>query len=806
MLRNYLKIAFRNLLKHKGFTFINIAGLSLGLTSFLVIALYVQDELGYDRFHQKADRIYRVSRYFKSSDGQISLRLGAIAPAFFPHFKNDFPEVEQITSLLENEGIMQLPDNPEKKYAEVRLFFAEGNVFKVFDFKLLEGNADKALQEPFTVVLSKPIAEKYFGTVSPVGKLVKFNNQFDFRVTGVYEPLPGQSHFHPNVLLSATSLNDERIYGIERMRQDWGGNNFATYFLLPPNYDPAKLEKAFPAFQDKHLPEHSGMKGSKYSELHLTKLLDIHLYSHLDSEIEPGGDIKYVYVFSAIALFILLIACINYMNLATARSASRAKEVGMRKVVGALRQQLMGQFLSESLLVTLFALVLALLATILFIPTLNQFTNKTLSIAQLFNGQFLLIAASAVLLTGLAAGSYPAFFLTSYQPIQVLKGSIVNAIKNGRLRQVLVITQFVIACALIICTSVVYNQLDFMMNQKTGYKKEQILVLSGVRSTDADIETVKQQLKLHAGINNVTHSSRVPTIRLLDSMGASVAKGDTTTPVKTEIKGLATDYDFNATYEIKLAAGRDFSRNFGADTTNFILNETAVKAIGWKNNEAAIGQRFKYGNLDGQVVGVVKDFYFESLHQKIAPMVMFMGSRWRSRLSVSAKTGDLPSAIAHVEKVWKQFFPNTPFEYTFLDERFNDQYQAEQKQRTLFLIFAAISIFISCLGLFALATYTAEQRAKEIGIRKVMGASVSSVVTLLSKDFIKLVIVALVIASPIAWYAMSLWLNDFAYRIDIPWWVFVVTAILAIGIAFLTVSFQAIKAALMNPVKSLKSE
>ncbi|MEZ4903228.1 MAG: ABC transporter permease [Spirosomataceae bacterium] len=492
MIKNYLKIALRNLLKHKGFTFINIAGLGLGLTSFLVIALYVQDELGYDRFHQKANRIYRVSRYFKSNDGQISLRLGAIAPAFFPYFKNDFPEVEQITRLLENEGTMRLPENPEKVYTEERLFFAEDNVFKVFDFKLLEGNADKALKEPFTVVLSKPIAEKYFGNSSPIGKLVKFNNQYDFRVTGVYEPLPAQSHFHPNVLLSGVSLNDERIYGIERMRIDWGGNNFITYFLLAPNYDPAKLEKAFPAFQDKYLPEHSGMKGSTYSELHLTKITDIHLRSHLDYEVEPGGDIKYVYIFSAIALFILLIACINYMNLATARSANRAKEVGMRKVVGALRQQLIGQFLSESILVTLLSLVLALLATMLLIPVLNQFTNKALSISQLFSGQFLAIATCAVLLTGLSAGSYPAFFLTAYQPIQVLKGSIVNAIKNGRLRQVLVITQFAIACTLIICTSIVYSQLDFMMNQKMGYKKDQVLVMSLVRNSTVDLETLKQ--------------------------------------------------------------------------------------------------------------------------------------------------------------------------------------------------------------------------------------------------------------------------------------------------------------------------
>jgi len=807
MIRNYLKIAFRNLTKHKGFTFINIAGLSIGLTCFLLIALYVKDELSYDRFNENADRTYRVTRVFKSNDGTVSLHLGHVAPAFMQYFENDFSEAEQITRLFSANAVMNRPENLEKKYQESKMYFAEANLLKVFSIKMLSGNADKVLANPFTIAISKTTAEKYFGKQDPIGKLLRLDNKYDFTVSGVYEPLPSQSHFHADALMSMSTLNDERIYGKENMKQDWGGNNFATYFLMPKGYDIARLESRIKPFLDKNLPVYEGRKGSQYSDLVFQKLTDIHLHSHLDSEHEANGDIKYVYTFSAIAFFILLIACINYMNLATARSAGRAKEVGLRKVVGAVRSQLIGQFLSESLLLTILSLIIALVATVLLIPVLNDFANKALTFSGLFDGGFILLILGIIFFTGVLAGSYPAFFLTAFQPVEVLKGKVKNAMKNGRLRQVLVVMQFSIACILIISTGVIYQQLSFMMNQNAGYKKDQVIVMRSGNDNSVDFESFKQELKRQAGVKNVTHSSRTPTGRLLDSQGAKVAKGDSIAPTSTEIKALSVDHDFLSTYEIPLVAGRDFSRAFKSDdSTAYILNEAAVRSIGWKNNADAIDELFEYGGNKGKVIGVVKDFHFESLHQKIVPMVMLINKGWRNWLSISISAGNFQNSIASVENTWKTYMPNTPFSYQFLDERFNNQYQAEQKQRSLFMLFAGISIFISCLGLFALAAFMAEQRRKEIGVRKVLGASVSSITTLLSKDFIKLVLISIVIASPIAWYAMSSWLADFAYRINIQWWIFPAAGLIAVLIAVLTVSYQAISAALVNPVKSLKSE
>ncbi len=807
MIRNYLKIAFRNLSKHKGFTFINIAGLAIGITCFLLIGLYVKDELSYDRFNKNADRIYRVTRIFKSNDGTVSLHLGHVAPAFMQHFVSDFSEAEQITRLFGAQAVVQRPENPEKKYQEPRMYFAEANLLKVFSINLLSGNAEKVLASPFTVAISKPMAEKYFNNEDPIGKQLKIDGKYALTVSGVYEPLPTQSHFHADFLMSMSTLNDDRIYGKDNLNNDWGGNNFATYFLMPRGYDMSRIEKRIKPFLDQHLPVYDGRKGSQYSDLTFQKLTDIHLYSHLDSEHEANGNIKYVYTFSAIAFFILLIACINYMNLATARSAGRAKEVGLRKVVGAIRSQLVGQFLSESLLLTIISLIIALVATVFLIPVLNDFTNKSLVFSNLVDYQFILLIIGIIFFTGILAGSYPAFFLTAFQPVEVLKGKIKNAMKNGRLRQVLVVMQFSIACILIISTGIIYKQLSFMLNQDAGYKKDQVVVMRVGNDSSVDFESFKQELKRQAGVKNVSHSSRTPTGRLLDSQGAKVAKGDSLAPTSTEIKALSIDHDFLSTYELKLAAGRDFSRAFKSDdSTAYLLNEAAVKSIGWKSNEDAIDETFEYGGKKGRVVGVVKDFHFESLHQKIVPMVMFINKGWRSWLSVNMAAGDFQKTIAGIEKTWKTYMPNTPFSYQFLDERFNKQYEAEQKQRALFMIFAGISIFISCMGLFALAAFMAEQRRKEIGVRKVLGASVGSITTLLSKDFIKLVLISIVIASPIAWYAMNSWLTDFAYRVDIEWWIFPVAGLVAIIIAIATVSYQAISAALVNPVKSLKSE
>ncbi|RRA99797.1 ABC transporter permease [Larkinella rosea] len=802
MLRNYLKIAFRNLLKHKTFGFINIVGVAIGLACFLLIALYVRDEISFDRYNAKADRTYRVLRTFlNSNDGTVELKLGTVAPPFGPLIKQDFPQAEEVVRTLGTNSLLRYG---EHTYNENRVLFAEEAIFKVLDFKVINGDPAKALAQPFSIMLSRPMAEKYFGKESPMGKSLRSNNQFELMVTGVFEPLPAQSHIHPDFLVSFTTLNDNRVYGAEGLRTNWSNNSFLTYVLLAPGTDPDKLVKAFPAFQNRRIEP----KASTYSVLNLQKLTDVHLRSDTDDALEADGDIRYVYMFSAIGLFILLIACINYMNLATARSAGRAKEVGMRKVVGAHRGQLVSQFLSESILLVVFALSLALVLVVLCLPFLNDFTQKQLTLDQLKHPVFLGIVAGITLLTGLVSGSYPAFFLTSFQPISVLKGKIASAMRTGRLRQALVITQFAIAVALIISTIVVYNQMDFIRNYKLGYQKDQIILLRTVDDSTVNSEALKQELKSNSAVLEVGESSRIPSGRLLDSWDAYVAKGDSMAPTKVILKSLSIDHDFIPAYSMKMAAGRNFSRAYATDdTAAFILNETAVRMLGWKNPEQAIGKAFGYGQRRGQIVGVTKDFHFESLKQSIPPIAMFMQPERNSWISVQVAGGaGLQTALAHIESVWKRRFSNRPFSYEFLDQRFGRLYTTEQTQQKLFGIFAGIAILISCLGLFGLSMFMAEQRTKEIGIRKVLGASTPGLVTLLSKDLLKLVLIALVLASPVAWWAMNQWLEGFVYRTSISPWVFVLTAVTALAIAFATVSFQSIKAALMNPVKSLKTE
>jgi putative ABC transport system permease protein len=800
MIRNYLKIAFRNLVKHKSFSFINITGVAIGLACFLLLTLYVKDELSYDRHHTHADRIFRLNRTFLSKDGSVSLRLGHAAPPFGPLIAQDFPEVEQVVRMLETDALVR---NGEKIFNEDNLFVAEANIFKVFSFDILSGNPDKALENPFSVMFSRPMAEKYFGTENPIGKIVRLDNQFDYTVTGVFSPLPSQSTFHPDFLVSFSTLNDNRIYGAEALRTNWSNNSFSTFLLLPAQYDPTKLEKAFPAFQNRRIEA----TASNYSILNLTKLTDIHLHSHLDSEIEANGDIRYVYLFSAIAVFILMIACINYMNLATARSAKRAREVGMRKVVGAIRSQLINQFLSESILLVCISLFIALGIVVICLPLMNNFTEKNLSLKSIADLGFLSVLLLVTLFTGFAAGSYPAFFLTSFQPTSVLKGKIAVALKNGRLRQTLVIAQFAIAVVLIISTFVVRNQMAYLQDYKLGYSKDQILVLPAMGDSATGYETIRQQLTAYSGVIAAGRSSRIPSGRLLDSWGAYVMRGDSMAPTDITIKSLSVDEDFIPTYQIEMAAGRNFSRTHSTDKAEgFVLNETAARILGWKNPSDAVGNRFGYGELRGQIIGVTKDYHFESLHQKVAPIVMFMNADQLSKLSIHIGGSNVQAALAHIEKIWKANKPDRPFAYEFLDQKFGRLYAREQSQQFLFGIFAGIAVFISCLGLLGLSMFMAELRIKEIGVRKVLGASVSSLVVLLSNDFLKLVLIAILIASPIAWYAMNSWLEGFAYHTPISWTVFAIAGGMAVFIALFTVSFQSIRAALTNPVKSLKSE
>lgn len=799
MIRNYIKIAFRNLLKHKSFSFINIIGVAIGLACFLLLTIYVKDELSYDRHNTNADRIYRLSRTFLSKDGTESLRLGHAAPPFGPLIKQDFPQVEEVTRMLETDAIVRYG---EHLFNEENLYAAEANLFKVFTFDVIQGNPASALVNPFSIMFSRPMAEKYFGKENPLGKTVRLDNLLDYTVTGVYEPLPAQATFHPNFLISFSTLNDNRVYGAEGLQTNWGNNSFSTFLLLPKNYDPAKLVSAFPSFQNRHIDSNA----STYSVLNLMKLSDIHLHSHMDSEMEANGDIQYVYLFSAIAIFILLIACINYMNLATARSAKRAKEVGMRKVVGAMRSQLINQFLSESILLVCISLMLGMLIVAFCLPFLNEFTQKQLTLSALADPVFIVVLISITLFTGLVAGSYPAFFLTSFQPTSVLKGKIASALKNGKLRQTLVVAQFSIAVVLIISTAVVYSQMKYIQNYKLGYSKDQVILLQAAGDSATNYEAISQQLKENSGITEVGRSSRIPSGRLLDSWGAYVMKGDSMAPTDISIKSLAVDEDFIPTYKIKMAAGRNFSKQHPTDKAEgFVLNATAARLLGWKNPQEAVGNRFGYGDIRGQIIGITEDYHFESLHQKVAPIVMFMhgNMRW---ISVQVSGGDITGSIAHIKKVWESRFPGKPFVYEFLDERFGRLYAREQTQQLLFGVFAGIAIFISCLGLLGLSMFMAELRVKEIGVRKVLGASVSNLVVLLSNDFLKLVLIAIVIASPIAWYGMHRWLQEFAYHTEISAWIFIAAGALSAGIAMLTISFQSIKAALKNPIASLKSE
>jgi putative ABC transport system permease protein len=531
------------------------------------------------------------------------------------------------------------------------------------------------------------------------------------------------------------------------------------------------------------------------------------LYSHKDDEAEANGDIKRVYVFSAIALFILLIACINYMNLSTDRSVLRGKEIGVRKVVGARKKELVAQFLSESVLLCWIATLLAFFLTWLTLPFLNKLSGQNLSIDMLLQWQILLPLMLMPFVVGTVAGLYPALFLSSFQPIKVLKGFMKVGGSSLSFRKVLVVVQFAISIILIISTAIVFQQLRYMQNKSLGFNKDHVVTLSYNGGLTDKYESFKTELLSNPNIKGVARSSRIPTGRLLDAMGSQINKGDRLAPTQADIKFIVADEDYLPTYGVKMVAGRNFARDYGMDTSSFLINESAVSILGLKSPQDAIGKQFQYGGRKGQLVGVFNDFHFESMHQRILPLVMFIpktsGNYGRLTMKLSGKVSD---ALSHVSNTWKKFLPEVPFEYTFLDERFEQLYESEQRQQTIFTSFAFIAIFIACLGLFGLSAFTISQRVKEIGIRKVLGADVTNIVGLLSKDFLKLVGIAALIAFPIAWFAMHKWLEDFAYRIDIPWWIFLLAGIAAALVAFITISFQAIKAATANPVKNLRTE
>jgi putative ABC transport system permease protein len=816
MIKNYLRIAIRNLAKYKFISFINIFGLTVGLACCLLILTYILHETSYDKYNPQASRIYRVTRSFNNDQGVVSLHLGAVAPPFGPLLKNDFPDIQQVTRLLPIGHPMPMRYE-DKIFNEDNLFFADSSFPGMFDMTVLKGNPRTALTDPFSMMITSAVARKYFGDADPINKVIRMNNQFDVKVTGVFQPFPSAAHLHPEVLLSFNTLRNDAVYGEKNLRTNWSNNGFYTYLLLPEHYPAASLEAQLPAFLDRRMHPNDApadYKSSKNTRLFLQPLTDIHLHSHLDEEIEENGDAGRVTVFGAIALFILLIACINYMNLSTARSALRAKEIGIRKVSGAVRQEIIIQFLSESIVLSFLALLLAGALAWLTLPALNSVTGLELSIQTLLQVRVLLPLLLTPLIVGTLSGLYPAIFLSSFQPSKVLKGLLKVGSGNISFRKVLVVTQFAISIVLLISTAIVFQQLHYMQNTSLGFDKDHIVTLGYNNGLDNTYQSFRTALLQDPHIRQVTRSSRIPSGRLLDDKGAASAEtGDSLRPVDATIKYVAVDQDFVSTYSIPIVAGRNFSRDYATDTTSFLLNVAATQALGIRHPQDIVGKNFRYGNVPGKVIGVMADINFESLHQAIVPLVLILPDNkdaanafGRISIKIAGNKDNITAALGHLEKTWKTYLPEVPFDYNFLDEKFQQLYQSEERQGTLFTVFSGIAIFIACLGLLGLSSFSISQRIKEIGIRKVLGASTTGLVRLLSVDFLRLIAVAALIAFPIAWYAMHNWLSDFAYRIAIQWWVFGLAGLLAAIVALVTISFQALKAALANPVESLRSE
>jgi putative ABC transport system permease protein len=805
MFQNYLKVALRNLWKNKAFSAINIIGLATGLAVCLLIVLYVKDELSFDKYNANADRIYRIDGdiYFNNTEANMAVSPDPLGPAL----KRDYPVVEQVARVIYQGDILIKKNNQNER--DQHAAFADSTFFKVFSIPMIKGDPTTALQEPNSIVIDETTAKKYFNTTDVLGENLYVDNSTNCKITGVIKDMPEQSHFHFSFIRPLGGDNGS-----------WLSNNVSTYILVKPGVRQAQMQSYVDATVDNYLAKalmaqlHASLKDMKnqgnHFIYHLMPLTSIHLHSDKSYEIEANGNITYVYIFSIIALLILLIACVNFMNLSTARSANRAKEVGIRKVAGSLRSHLIAQFLTESVLLSFFSLVIAIILAVILLPLFNELAGKEMHISTLFSTWLFPVMIALVFLVGCLAGSYPAFYLSSFQPIQVLKGKVAKGFKNSLMRSGLVVFQFSISIMLIIGTIVIYNQLHYMRSRKIGYDRDQVLVLHNAYYLDKKIGTFKDELLNIPGVEKATITGDLPTGTNFDNEGWF--RNPNLDASRTIIlTNFYVDENYIPTLGMQISQGRNFSKDFPTDSSGVILNEAAVKVLGFKHplKETLYRPHFNQtGPLSPvayHVVGVVKDFNFSSMHNNVGPLIIQLGDNSGS-IAIRISTKNIPALINNVEHTWKSMVPGQPFNYTFMDADFNNTYNAEQHTGKLFITFAIFAIFIGCLGLFGLVTYAAEQRTKEIGVRKVLGASVGSIVAMLSKDFAKLVLIASVIAFPIAWWAMNKWLESFAYRTHISWWVFVIAGLTAIIIALITVSFQAVKAAIANPVKSLRAE
>jgi putative ABC transport system permease protein len=808
MIKNYLKIAWRNLVKNKLFSAINIFGLALGITSCLLIILYVVDEMSFDNFHEKGDRIYRLNNDIVY--GGKDMRMAQTPDILAPTLKKDYPQVENYTRFYNAGAYLVKKPNVANFIREENILFADSTVFEVFTFPLVAGNPTTALNEPTVIVISESAAKRHFGAENPIGKTLNLDNRKDYKITGVMKDIPKNSQIKADFFISMKSLD-----------YDWGNflsNNHWSYILLKEGTDPksfdAKFEQVIAKYVDTQIKK---ILGSSIAELKksgstfkfwMMPMEDIHLKSSQSQELSTNGNIQYVYIFSIIALFVLLIACINFMNLSTARASQRAKEVGVRKVMGSERGQLMFQFFTECILVSVIALLIGLVLVAALLPLFNDISAKTLSINNLLTIKIVVIIAIMPIFVGILAGSYPAVFLSSFKPIQVLKGRF--ALKGGSLRNSLVVFQFTSSIILIIGTIIIYRQINFIKNKNLGYNKDQILIINDAYALDKQAISFKEDILKINGIKSGTLSGFLPTPSNR-SNGSKWPEGHFDMNQGVMTQNWDIDYDYLKTFDMKLVKGRNFSKEFGSDSMGVILNETAAKNFGFGDNAVNKGILTLKGNYGNEtetyrVIGVVKDFHFESMKSKIEAISMFLKPSSGNVSFKLDKTAQLSSIIKQIENKWAKMAPGQPFTYEFMDDSFDKVYKNEQRIGKISLAFAILTILVACLGLFGLVTFVAEQRIKEIGIRKVLGASVTSILQLLSKDFLKLIFISILLASPIAYYFMYRWLQDFEYRINIEWWVFLATGIVAITIALLTISYQAIKAAIANPVKSLKTE
>jgi putative ABC transport system permease protein len=807
MIRNFLLVAFRNLRRNKAFSAINIVGLAIGIATCLLILLFVGHELSYDRYNDKADRIFRVTLQIKMQGGVI--KEANVMPPVGPTLKKDFPEVLEATRLRPY-GMPRL-SNGKQIFRDDKFAFVDSNFFRVFTIPLLRGVPATALTQPNTIVITKAVALKYFGTEDALGKAIVFkdDNLAPMKVTGIIDEMPENSHFHFSLLASMAGLPEAKD-------PSWMISNFFTYLLLRDHYDYKKLEARLSVEYYKYVgPQfQKGMgvslgdfqKAGNSIDLPLQPLTDIHLHSNLTGELEANGDIRYVYIFSAVAVFMLLIACINFMNLSTAGASKRAREVGIRKVLGSMRGQLLGQFLAESLLLTAVAMILALALVYWTLPLFNYLTGQTLNIHWGSMPWLLPALIGFGLFIGILAGSYPAFFLSAFNPLAVLKGRLTSGKGGARLRSGLVVFQFFISISLIVGTVVVYRQLSFIRHERLGYDRDQVLVLQEVFWLGKNVDAFRQELLNDPRVASVSLSGYLPAGQSYGNNYTVIPDGNAPELIKTVL--YQVDDSYIPTLGMQLAAGRNFSKAFGTDSSAVIVNETAARTFGWGQN--ALGHTLARTENDGtrkvyHVVGVVKDFHFRSFHELITPLVMELGGDY-SNMIVRTRTSDYTGLLAEMKRYWTDAKAEAPFSYSFLDDRFNDSIKAEQTIGRILGIFAGLTIFVACLGLFGLATFTAEQRTKEIGIRKVLGADTRTIVTLLSRDFLRLVGLAFLIATPVAWLGMNRWLQDYPYRITIGPWVFAFAAGLTLVITLLTISLRALKAALANPADSLRAE